>query len=188
MTANAIVAGVFADLKTVRTRSIVQMVIEIPVEHAAEVIDKFGFPQPGAEVAVAVARLVDTSRSIPWTPSPPADASRVLPEPAAPVKERTPWDAMKYAKQVSVACGDPEFRVWLARTSPVQNYLAELTAAEAVQDVKARILISSRKELDADPEGPAVRRWNELHGEFKRWQRDQVGQQQAEAQAQAYRR
>lgn len=174
MTANAVVAGTFADLKTVKSRSVVQMVIEIPIERGASVVEMFGFPQPGEEVPVAVARLMPTAAEAPAKP--PAEK----PKPAG-----QKWDECKYAKQVSTACGDPEFREWLRERA---GSVAVPQRDEAVAEVKRIIGIASRKELDADPEGPAVQRWNELHGEFKRQQREQIGQAEAEAQARAYAR
>lgn len=54
---DAIIRGCYADIKTIKTRSTVQMVIELPVEQGAEIIRKFGFPNPGVEVPVVVALL-----------------------------------------------------------------------------------------------------------------------------------
>ncbi len=53
----AVVQGTYADFKIVRTRSVIQMVIEVPVEHWKPLVDAFGMPQPGEEIPVAVARL-----------------------------------------------------------------------------------------------------------------------------------
>lgn len=60
MTANAIVSGTFSDFKLVKTRSVAQLVIEIPIERAADAVAIFGIPQPGQEIAVAVARLIES--------------------------------------------------------------------------------------------------------------------------------
>lgn len=49
--------GSYSDLKTVKTRSVVQVVIEVPIERAREVTDLLGWPVPGEEVAVAIARI-----------------------------------------------------------------------------------------------------------------------------------
>lgn len=61
MSDNAVITGMFADLKTIKTRSSIQIVIEVPVEYGKRVIDVLGFPQPGAEVPVVIARLQQVS-------------------------------------------------------------------------------------------------------------------------------
>lgn len=55
----AIVRGTFSDWRPVKTRGVLQLVIEVPVEQAQRVMDTLGFPMPGEEKAVAVALLVD---------------------------------------------------------------------------------------------------------------------------------
>lgn len=57
MTDAAVFAGTYADFKTVKTRSVVQAVIEIPVEQAEAFLKVFGVPRPGAERPVAIALL-----------------------------------------------------------------------------------------------------------------------------------
>ena len=121
MTANAIVAGTFADLKTVKSRSVVQMVIEIPIERGASVVEMFGFPQPGAEIAVAVARLVGT---------PPAA------EPDAPGKRR--FEDMPRAQQAGILCSEREFQRWLGVND----------AGEAAARIRVNMGVASRSDLD----------------------------------------
>lgn len=143
MTANAVVAGTFADLRTVKSRSVVQMVIEIPIERGASVVEMFGFPQPGEEVLVAVARLM---------PQPAA------PEPQ-PVKERTPWDAMKHSQQAAILCGEVGFQRWIKVE----------TKEAAAEFVRQHCGVPSRKDLDQDDE--AASRWNRLSGQYRDFQR-----------------
>lgn len=169
MTANAVVSGVFADLKTVRTRSIVQMVIEIPVERAEEVVQMFGFPQPGAEVPVAVARLVQP----------------VAPKVEQPTPDGPRFNDLPRAKQAGILCREPEFwrfieKEYCAPGLTVQN------ADEAAQSVRAWCGVGSRADLSADPE--AADQWDEMRDAYRAWQRDREGQEQAEAQAREYGR
>ena len=51
------ILGSYADLKIIKTRSVVQIVVEVPLERGKEVTDLFGLPQPNAEVHVVVARM-----------------------------------------------------------------------------------------------------------------------------------
>lgn len=57
MTDKAVIQGSYADLKFLKTRSICQLIIELPIEKAQEAIDAFGVPNYGEEVPVAIARL-----------------------------------------------------------------------------------------------------------------------------------
>lgn len=47
----------YADLKTVKTRSSCQIILEMPIEALTDVVRLLGAPVPGEEVWVAVARL-----------------------------------------------------------------------------------------------------------------------------------
>lgn len=49
--------GCYSDFRIVKTRSVAQLIVEIPIERAAEAVALFGVPQPGQEIHVAVARL-----------------------------------------------------------------------------------------------------------------------------------
>src|SRR5260370_770059 len=57
MTANAVVSATYSDFKIVRTRSVAQIVLELPIEQAQGFVDAFGLPIPGSEIHVAIARL-----------------------------------------------------------------------------------------------------------------------------------
>lgn len=143
MTANAVIAGSFADLKTVKSRSVLQMIVEVPIEHGERLVAMFGFPQPGTEIAVAVARLV---------------AETPAPEPQ-PVKERTPWDAMRHSQQAAILCGDIGFQRWIKADDK----------EAAAEFVRQHCGVPSRKDLDQDDE--AASRWNRLAGMFRDFQR-----------------
>jgi len=172
MAANAIVAGTFADMRSVKSRSVVVLHIEVPIERAADVVAMFGFPQPGAEIAVAVARLVAKPTPAAQAPA----AGKPAPEPPTPARERTPWDAMTLAQQAGMLCAEAEF----------QRYLGVGTPDEAKRAIYDTCVIRSRRELDQDE--AAAGAWRRMAKGYRDWQRDLVGQQQAESQAQAYRR
>ncbi len=58
---DAVIQGTFADMKTVKTRKTLQIVLEVPIEMGEQVVRAFGFPDPSKEVNVAIARLQDKS-------------------------------------------------------------------------------------------------------------------------------
>lgn len=53
----AVIRGTFSDWRPVKTRGVLQLVIEVPVEQAQHVMDTLGFPMPGEEKFVAVALM-----------------------------------------------------------------------------------------------------------------------------------
>ena len=58
MTQAAAFQGNYSDWKLIRTRGVVQVVIEVPIEHSGLAYDVLGgMPQPGDEIQVAVARI-----------------------------------------------------------------------------------------------------------------------------------
>ena len=145
---HAAIQGTFADLKSVKTRSVVQMVVEIPIEQAERVVSLFGFPQPGAEIAVAVARL---DQNIAKSPV------------ATPEKAKRHWDGLSYAEQAGIRCNDPSFQFFLREVQEYESVGTEQTAGS----VRLHCDVDSRAEFDKNDD--AARRWEALDAEFQEW-------------------
>lgn len=175
MTANAAIAGTYSDLKFIKSRKVAQVIVEIPIEQAGQFTAMFGTPNPAEEVWVGIARLLHAD------PSPVATQS----EEQRGKPDGRKWDDMTYAQQAGIACGEPEFWRFLTEEKCAPDISVE-NADEAAQSVRAWCYVGSRAELDR--EEAAAEHWRTLYGEYKRWRSDQVGQEQAEAQAEAYRR
>lgn len=101
MTAAAI-KGNYADLKFIKTRGVVQIVIECPIEEGSAIVSAFGTPQPSAEIPVAVARLNEGTK--------PA-----IEQPAEPRGQRKLAD-LPYPQQAALLCDNDLFRRWLLET------------------------------------------------------------------------
>lgn len=141
MAANAVIDGTFSDLKTVKTRSVVQLVIEVPIERAAQVVEMFGFPQPGSEITVAVARLV----------APPV---------VEPEKPRRPFRSLPRSQQAALKCNDPDFQNWIgARGRP------DMVGQDTARHLRERLGVQSRSELDETD--AAGKRWDALLTEYE---------------------
>ena len=54
---DAVIKGTYSDFKLIKTRNVVQMIIEVPIEQANQITTKFGMPQPNEEKWVAVALI-----------------------------------------------------------------------------------------------------------------------------------
>lgn len=144
----AVFSGNYVDMKFIRSRSACQIVLEIPLERAADFIAAFGAPNPGIETPVAIARL-DPNK---------AKAVEAEPEPApapAPVKDRTKWDELPASARAAMRCNNPEFQKFIGATS----------IAEAASIVRSRCGITSRSELSIN-NVTAMREWNDLDDSF----------------------
>lgn len=145
MTKPAAITGNYADLRAVKTRSVVQIVIEVPIEQGEAVVSMFGFPQPGKEVPVALARLVGKVPSV------------------EPVEKRT-WDQMPRAAQAGIRCAEESFKRFLR-----EEHLATINEDDdAAATVRGILDVRSRSQLN-EP-GPASR-WDRLESEYQAWLR-----------------
>ena len=158
MTKPAAIAGTFADLRTVKTRGVVQLVIEVPIEQGAKVVEAFGFPQPGQEVPVAVARLVEQPKGMCVTHNPSEQ----------PRRNSQKWEEMMPSQQAALSVKNRAFQVFLFKAYPKAWRLAAADGDndEDISDraVKALCKIKSKRDLNTDE--LARMRWNTLTAEF----------------------
>lgn len=128
MTAAAI-SGTYSDLKLVKSRSVAQVVIEIPIEHAEKFIAAFGMPIPGAEKPVALALLKQSPTSV--KPSPSQGA-------AAGGAEKTA--GQRAVTRAALLCKDEKFQGWLG-----------VVGEEAAnKELKHLCRVGSKRELATD--------------------------------------
>ncbi len=148
MEAPAAIVGTFSDLKTVKTRSVVQMIIEVPIEHGEQIIAAFGFPRPGDEVPVAVARL---------------DPEKASASPAAPEKVKKHFYELPLSQQAALRCQDERFWAWLTAPSD-EAVLDTETAAARVRGICG---VKSRAEFDSD--GHGCHKWIALNEQYEKF-------------------
>lgn len=151
----AAVQGTFADLKSVKTRSVVQMIIEAPIEQAAEIVRLFGFPQPGKEVPVAVARLRAAPQQIETQPATKRQMGDLAP-----------------AQQAGILCSAARFRKFLHETRENAWLLALSQSKDdpvqaAAVAVRAICGVHSRAELASNPQAELA--WQDLKREYDIW-------------------
>jgi len=157
MTKHAALPGTFADLKTVKTRSVVQMIVEFPIERGADVVAMFGFPQPGQEVPVAVARL------------------NVAPqiEHAAPAGEKKRWGGLPPAQQAAIRCGEVAFQKFWSHGDlfeEVKEDMPNATAEErAAECVRRACSVKSRRDIADSPHALAC--WRGIEADYQIWLR-----------------
>lgn len=140
-------SGDYADFKLIKTRKVFQVVIEMPIEQAAPFVAAFGMPDPSTGVPVALARLTEE-------PKQPAD------------KTGRSWDDIPKSQQAAMKCNDPDFRRFLALDF---DGILMLDLDMAIDEVKRRCGVSSRKDILTDP--VATKKWDRLYSDFQIWQR-----------------
>ena len=115
-----VLKATYADLKTVKTRSTCQLILELPIEALTDVVGLLGAPVPGNEVWVAVARL----------------RPEAVQEPAA-IEHKPP---KSLAQLAGIICNEPAF--W--------KYALVENAEEAAEHVRVYCGVTSRSALDSN--------------------------------------
>lgn len=145
MTDLAAIQGNYADFKLVKTRSVCQLVIEIPIERAEQAIKAFGIPQPGSEIAVAVAKLAPGSVQTTETQEKTSKHE--------PPRERSRSPATTRAEKARRLCGVVQFQDWMRNRNGVQSWPPEWHSEPARYQqvsfwVKEYCGVQSKSELD----------------------------------------
>lgn len=120
MTTAAAFKATYSDWKLVKSRSVVQIVLEVPMESADAAYQLLGgMPNPAAETWVGVARINPEE----------------TPKPAQ--KEKRRWETLSIGEQAGIRCGEPDF----------QRYLGVTNAADAAQYIRVYFDVSSRADI-----------------------------------------
>tara|TARA_R100001460_G_scaffold2629_3_gene8429 strand:+ start:8962 stop:9384 length:423 start_codon:yes stop_codon:yes gene_type:complete len=135
--AQAVIRGTYADFKLVKTRNVVQMIIEIPIEEATKVTNNFGIPTPSEEKWVAVA-LLDNRK--------------------VEVNTR----ASKAIQQAGILGSDIAFGTWLKNKVPEVNPNETRTIVDGIRAITG---VKSRSEFTNND--TALKIWERLYDEYK---------------------
>lgn len=150
--------GDFADIRTVKSRSVIQVIVELPIEEGENVVKMFGFPQPSNPTKLALARLAQPAQI--EATAEIAAQQRVQ----ATAGEKRRWREITLAQQAGIRCAEPAFWTYLREQGQPQVTDTE-TAAEYVRMVCGNL--HSRAELDRKP--AAGRLWTDLDARYQAW-------------------
>lgn len=182
MTAN-IVAAEFVDYRLVKSRSVLQIIFELPISNADDAIRLLGgTPQPGATRWVGIAPLEGSfvaAERIDPAPS-VSEQLTIAGYPAAPPppkpKAQKRWNQLTPTEQAAIRCTEPLFWSFLDHTLH-QNcpslYGSVDSVEHAAEAVRTYCEVESRKQLTTSSE--AAHRWTMLEHKFYRWSREPVG-------------
>lgn len=165
MTAAAI-SATFSDWKLVRTRGVVQLVFEIPVEKADAAYQVVGgMPDAAQERWFGIARLNEKVAS---TPSREAAA---VPSRSHASRQ---FNDMPLPQQAGLLCSDPAFHKYLSEfhSKDWRDFSHLPDPVQAATFCVRRLCggIASRRELL--PDTPEAEKWAEIVSWYRAWQRE----------------
>lgn len=169
MTDRAAFSATYSDWKLVRTRKVVQIVLEVPVELADQAYAVLGgMPDPGKSVWCAVARLKEggeataesrTTASVVGREK-SSGADETSPAPAAPGRART------MAEQAGYLCTLPAFWKFLSE----EGYISGLVASSEAAAFVVRRLCDVESRADIKSGTHAATRWRQIAADFRVWE------------------
>ena len=144
----AVISGSFADYRLVKSRSVLQLVIEIAVEQQESAFRALGYPMPGTEIPVAVARLTAS-------PQPERMGLGTASNTDTSPKQRRPFHTLPLSQQAALLCNDVAFQNWARDNMDGPHRdpdpaIDEKTAAFFMRHMCCEGL--SRSTLDTNPE------------------------------------
>lgn len=157
----------FSDWKLVRSRKVIQVVFEVPLEQADHAYGVLGgMPNPASEVWCAVARLKQegggaSGRSM--SAEHDAQPRSQQDKPAGGAKRA--FHELSGAQQAGILCNEPAFRRWLAETGDTAILMFDVSMA--ADEVRGRLGINSRAEIDSDPR--IQRHWQSIVSAYRAW-------------------
>ena len=152
-----VLKAVYADLKTVKTRSTCQVILELPIEALTDVVRLLGAPVPGSEVWVAIARL-DPAKMQPES----AQIEHANDEIDEPDKPPRPLSQI-----AGMLCGIGAFQQFIREESDGWDHRP--TSEEAAEWLRANCGIKSRAELNTNE--VAAQRLRKIRAQYDAWMR-----------------
>ena len=145
-----VIAGIYADLRQVKSRGVWQVLVEIPSEAAEKLVETFGLPRQDEPTWLAVARLkVPPGASNGAADRSSAEAGTPTPlKPAAPQAEtKGGWYGLKPSARAALLCKEPEFQVWFLDHLEVAQDVAQ-TSDDVAGMLRSACAVFSRAALD----------------------------------------
>lgn len=153
----------YSDWKLVKTRGVVQIVMEVPIADYQSALDVLGgMPDPARENWFAVAPL-----KIPPDEKETKEPDAVSPQPSLangkPEKAKRPWRDTDPMTQAGIRCNEVIFAAFLKEVWP-GTWRDHPDAAEAVRSICG---VPSRKLLNTVQEARVL--WHQLDEQFQAW-------------------
>jgi hypothetical protein len=154
--------GVYADWKLVKTRGVVQVVLELPIEDADAAYEVLGgMPVAAKERWFAVAAIRTQPEETPISPA-VATPQPVPDKPQAGGKRD--WRELPPAQQAALRCNNPVFIAFLKEERTFDMSEATCDPAECIRLICG---VASRSELNTNQKARVI--WHQLDSQFQAW-------------------
>jgi hypothetical protein len=153
----------YADWKLIKTRGVIQVVMEVPLAEADAAYDVLGgMPNAANEVwfGIAALNLPQDEKENSKLPAPAT--ARQDPKSAGP--KRMDWQEVQPAAQAGIRSNEPEFWAFLREVMSYPDVTNSDTAAIAVRHV---CRVNSRAEFSTDHRKRVL--WHQLDTEYQAW-------------------
>lgn len=175
----------YSNWRPVAGRKVLQLILEVPIEQTADVMEKLGFPLPGESKWVAVAllesgkpaseneggKLARTQKPSDGTaapaiptgqePSPTTAITAKAGTSEIPHKDRRPFASLPLSHQAAIRTDDKDFQAFLETETPIHDQESYADAVRAICGVESR--------ADIRPGTPAATAWMALDARYQSW-------------------
>lgn len=150
----------YSDWKLIKTRGVVQVVMEIPLADADAAYDVLGgMPVHGKERWFGIAALKTPAEEA------PATSRQEVPQNTRPDgTKRMDWRDMQPAAQAALRCDQPAFWAFLREE---HNYSHVIDADSAATAIRHICVVKSRSEFSTDHRKRVL--WKQLDDQFSAW-------------------
>ena len=153
----------YSDFKLIRTRKVVQLIFEIPIEHANIALNALGgMPNPAADVWCGIA-VLDLKAIKETGASAPVRETESDHHGDRPVSRS--WHELEPSQQAALLCKDASFQAFLAADISVDRHVINEEAAR--NEVLVRCKIGSRSQIK--PGSSAAQLWRTLVSDYRAW-------------------
>lgn len=150
----------YSDWKLIKTRGVVQVVMEVPVSESDAAYEILGgMPVHGKERWFGIAALKSTAEEAPAKP-------RQVNSPSPDGAKRMDWRDMQPAAQAALRCDQPAFRTFLMEEHSFRPRDAN-SSDEAAEFLRSFFNVKSRSELGTDPRRRVL--WKQMDDQFQAW-------------------
>lgn len=160
----------FSDLKVIKTRKCVQIILEVPTEQFDEAYEVLGgLPNPASERWFAVA-AIRTPEALSGAPAPAPDQA-IQPRPD---RAKRDWQDLPASQQAALRGNDATFQAFLREEHA--NDWREAAAWEGViwndeshaaECIRLICGVGSRSELDTNHKARVI--WHQLDSQYQAW-------------------
>jgi hypothetical protein len=153
------IRATYSDWRLIKTRGVVQVVMEVPLADADAAYDVLGgMPNPANERWFGIAPIKEV---MPNTSSKPAVDARPEPKQDKPARAKREWRDLPPDMQAGIRCNDPAFSAFLCEEHPDDWHESMGSVDECVRLICG---VTSRAELVTHHRARVL--WNQLDEQF----------------------